>query len=497
MAPFGWEVQTEAHVDAEGAHAVGWLRWGVRTLVPVLALMVLGAAVGGWWGVQRGEVHEARASILISPLLGNPFSPEGGGDDLVNLTTESELVTSDAVARLVSDRLPGRPEVSAVLAGTSVTVPPNTQVLRISVQHRRSAEALRRAQLFATTFLAFRTARMQSAVFDRTARVEELVTQRTTEMRAHVAELAKLPEKSARVIPLRQQVLDLTSQISELRTQLAGLQSASRDPGQVVSPAELRAPMFGASPAVVSLVGGAVAGLALGLVLAAVRRRADDRVRVPDDLAELDLPVFGPADPLSAEGCRRVRTALLTAVPQRPMVVLLATPAPSPPQLTEGLAGALGSAGLEVIVVDGLGGTERPSAAIGLSDLIAEEGGVDDALIETAPHVARLGVGRAPAVLDDLVDSPATEAVVQDLRKRADVVLLSVGPARSTCSRSLARLADAALIEVVEDRSTLAEVHDAVDQLRESGGRVVGAVYVRHEQTGSRGRGAATRGAAS
>lgn len=487
-------------MDAEGSHAFGWLRRGVRTLVPAFVLMVLGAALGGWWGVQRGQVHEARASILISPLLGNPFSPEGGGDDLVNLTTESELVTSDAVARLVSDRLPGRPGVSGVLAGTSVTVPPNTQVLRISVQHRSSAEALRRAQLFATTFLAFRTARMQSAVFDRSARVEELVTERTTEMRAHVAELAKLPDKSARVIPLRQQVLDLTSQISELRTQLAGLQSASRDPGQVVSPAELRPPMFGASPAVVSLAGGAVAGLALGLVLAAVRRRADDRVRVPDDLAELDLPILGPADPLSAEGCRRVRTALLTAVPQRPMMVLLATPASAstPARCTDGLADSLGSAGLEVIVVDGLGGRyERPSAAIGLSDLIAEEGGVDDALTATAPHVAHLGVGRTPAVLDDLVDSPATEVVVQDLRKRADVVLLSVGPAGSTRARSLARLADAALVEVVEDQSTLAEVHDAVDQLRDSGGRVAGAVYLRREQTGSRGGGRLARGAGS
>lgn len=486
-------------MDAGGPQGVGWLRGRARSLVPALVLMVLGGALGGWWGLQRGQVHEARASILISPLLGNPFSPEGGGADLVNLTTESALVTSDAVARLVSDRLPGRPGVAAVLAGTSVTVPPNTQVLRISVRHRSSAEAVRRAQLFATTFLAFRTARMQSAVFDRSARVEELVAERTTEMRAHTAELARLPAKSARVILLRQQVLDLTSQISELRTQLAGLQSASRDPGQVVSPAELRASMLGASPLVVSLVGGVAAGLALGLVIAAVRRRADDRVRVPDDLAELELPVFGPADPASAEGCRRVRTALLAAVPQRPMVVLLTAPAASttPLRCTDGLAGALGSAGLEVIVVDGPGGRiARPTSEIGLSDLIMEEGGVDDALTATAPHVARLSAGRAPAVLDDLVDSPATEVVVQDLRKRADVVLLSVGPARSTCARALARLADATLLEVVEDQSTLAEVQDAVDQLRESGGRVVGAVYLSH-RTGPRGSGAQARGAAS
>jgi Mrp family chromosome partitioning ATPase len=74
--------------------------------------------------------------------------------------------------------------------------------------------------------------------------------------------------------------------------------------------------------------------------------------------------------------------------------------------------------------------------------------------------------------------------VLQDLRKRADVVLVSVGPAGSIRARSLARLADAALIEVVEDESTFAGVRDAVDLLRENSGRIVGLVFVGHESAG-------------
>lgn len=454
-----------------------------RRLVPVLLLVIVGAAAGGWLGAQRGQDHQARASVLVTPLLGNPFSPEAGGDDLVNLTTEAELVTSDAVGQLVADRLPGKPEVTDVLSGVTVKVPANTQVLVISVRHPNRAEAVRRAQAFATTFLSYRKARMQSAVFDRSARVKELITQRSAEMRADVEKLAQLPSTSARVIPLRQQVLDLTSQISDLRTQLAALESASRDPGQVVTPAAVHRSLLD-NQAAAGAAAGALGGLVLALAIGGLRRRVDDRVREPQDLAALDLAVLGPTDVGDPAGGRRVRTALLTAIPKRPMVVSVTGVGGAQPPLrsVDELAGSLGSAGLEVIVVDAASvARAQVPAALGLSDLIADPdpGAVDDALSDAAPHVARLGVGHAPRLLDDLVDSPGTDVLLQELRKRADVVLVAAGAAESVRARALARLVDASVVEVVEDRSGLAEVRDAVEALEQSGGHVVGAIYLR------------------
>ena len=62
----------------------------------------MGAALGVAAGLRRAEEHSATSSILVSPLEGNPFSPSGRGDDLVNLETEAQLVGSDPVAREVS-----------------------------------------------------------------------------------------------------------------------------------------------------------------------------------------------------------------------------------------------------------------------------------------------------------------------------------------------------------------------------------------------------------
>jgi capsular polysaccharide biosynthesis protein len=451
--------------------------------VAVLVLVVAGAVAGGWLATQRPQDHEARASVLVAPLLGNPFSPEAGGDDLVNLTTEAELVTSDAVGKLVSDRLPGKPSVAGVLAGVSVKVPANTQVLVITVRQPSKAEALRRAQEFATTFLAYRQARMQSAVFDRSARVKELITQRSAEMRADVQKLGTLPSSSAQLIPLRQQVLDLTSQISDLRTQLAGLESASRDPGQVVTPAAAHASLLD-NPQTLGVAGGAAVGLVLALLAGGVRRRVDDRVRDPQELDALDVPVLGVTDTGDPVGCRRVRTALLTAVPKRPMVVSVVRVGTSPRPLgyVGELAGSLGSAGFEVIVVDAAGdAADQVPAAAGLSELIRypDPGAVDDALSGEGGFVGRLGPGNASGLLDDLIDSPGTELLLQELRKRADVVLIVAGAAGSVRARSLARLADASVMEVVEGRSGLGEIRDAVATIEQSGGRVVGAIYLR------------------
>ena len=70
-----------------------------RSAILILVLVATGTALGVAAGLRRAEDHTARASILVSPLDGNPFYPSGRGDDLINLETEAQLVTSDSVAR--------------------------------------------------------------------------------------------------------------------------------------------------------------------------------------------------------------------------------------------------------------------------------------------------------------------------------------------------------------------------------------------------------------
>ncbi len=54
--------------------------------------------------------YKATATVLVSPLEGNPYSPDGRGDDLVNLQTEAQLVTTDRVSKIAGQKLGHEPE---------------------------------------------------------------------------------------------------------------------------------------------------------------------------------------------------------------------------------------------------------------------------------------------------------------------------------------------------------------------------------------------------
>ena len=89
-------------------------------------------------GLRRAEDHTAQASILVSPLDGNPYYPSGRGDDLINLETEAQLMKSDPVANAVAERIGDPGSTADMLSGLSVSVPANTQILTSSTPPDRT-----------------------------------------------------------------------------------------------------------------------------------------------------------------------------------------------------------------------------------------------------------------------------------------------------------------------------------------------------------------------
>src|SRR3954469_16198519 len=78
-----------------------------RSAALIVVLTLLGAGLGLAAGLLRSQSHTARASVLVSPLVGNPYYPGGQGEELINLETEAQLVASNEVARDVADNLGG------------------------------------------------------------------------------------------------------------------------------------------------------------------------------------------------------------------------------------------------------------------------------------------------------------------------------------------------------------------------------------------------------
>ena len=148
---------------------VGWgagrgsFRAAPRVLLLSLMLAVLGAGAGFVYGELQGRVHSATAVILLNPTEGNPFAPDSAaGVDLVDLETEAQLVLSDEVANLVADRRDGDTAANE-LVGVKAEVPPNTQLIEITVEDKSRDEALDRAQAFAEVYLEYRQSRSETA----------------------------------------------------------------------------------------------------------------------------------------------------------------------------------------------------------------------------------------------------------------------------------------------------------------------------------------------
>ncbi|MEP7089088.1 MAG: hypothetical protein ABI776_03180 [Nocardioidaceae bacterium] len=284
-------------------------RGPVQGVIVIVVLTVLGAAAGFALGSRSADRFTAEASVLVAPLTGNPYSPNGNGDDLVNLETEAQLVSSDTVAAKVVTELGGLTTREA-LDGLSVTVPANTQILVVDQTAGSRADARARAQSFAKSYLAFRTERANQVVSAQAGRIQKQINRQTRDLDALVR------KQSAELVVVRRAVLQeqvngATTQIAQLRTALADLQTGEVDPGQVITPAHVtsRSPR---TTMALFLVGGALVGFALGILVLALLTRA----RTLREVAHAEEAPARPAPEVGYDDRAGATTASRSASPR-------------------------------------------------------------------------------------------------------------------------------------------------------------------------------------
>src|SRR4051794_9491501 len=93
----------ESRHDGGADLLVGTLR---HRFVVIVACGLLGAAAGWLYASSRAPTYTSSASVLINPVEGSPYAPSVANADLTSLETEAQIVPSDAVVRLVAQRLP-------------------------------------------------------------------------------------------------------------------------------------------------------------------------------------------------------------------------------------------------------------------------------------------------------------------------------------------------------------------------------------------------------
>ncbi|GAA4224936.1 hypothetical protein GCM10022254_05640 [Actinomadura meridiana] len=474
----------------------------VRRYATVLIVLgVLGAGAGVALEIAVPPPYKATATVLVSPLEGNPYSPEGRGDDLVNLQTEAQLVATDGVERLVEKKLGHEPE-----GKIGVSVPPNTQVLNLSYTSDSSADARAGAQAFADAYLAYRTQRAQGVVNNQLTKLKAQAAKVGQQLQEANREMAL--STGSRRATLRQRVIAYTNQLGVIDEQSNDIASTPIDPGQVITPADAPSGPGIVRPAVWG-IGGLVLGLVLGFVIMLLRERLNQRLRNADAIEGLGvrtlatIPAGGPpGDTLAlvsapkspvGEAYRRLRAAIVATAPQTPVALLVtsATPGGSARLASANLAVSLAFAGAKTIMIDattedadmtGLFGA-RPGK--GLSDTLLN--GTDPAtlLIHTDSQLRLLPRGPRAREAAHRFSGPRMRETVKVLRRRSEYLVVNAASLHDADAQALCTFVDAVVLVVNRGVTTREELRHAYVEAERAGVTVLGALLEPPEQNRS------------
>lgn len=491
----------------------------LRRHVPlVLTCAVAGAALGGGVALSQPATYSSDSVVLVNPVVGAPFSPNSRGA-AANLETEAQLVTTPALATYAQKALEADgASVDAETLRTNVTavVPSSTQLLRITATGDSAAEAKRRAGAYASAFLSYRAdranetaARQLKTIADQRAGLEKQLSDATARLAASgvsAGEKGLLTERTNLI----------TQQLSRLDDQASSLADVGASPGQVVTPST--EPSAARAGTVGLFAGsGALLGLLVGMVLALLRDRRDDRVHDAGDLAAAGVPVLAElprsaatqtsaltaTDGEAAQAVRRLRTAVLVAPGGAPRSVSVAAVGAVPAAaVAAGLAVSLARTGERTVLVDAdpasdgqlaelLGATTGP----GLAESLVEHRSAASLLQSTtlAP-LSVLPAGTIAGLGDRLLSEDMRRGLVE-LGADGSWLVVNAAPATSADGEAVASLTGATVLVVQVGRTTWTELESAHRELTRLGTRVLGVVTLARPAHGSRG-GRATRSSA-
>jgi Mrp family chromosome partitioning ATPase/capsular polysaccharide biosynthesis protein len=459
-----------------------------RHLKLICSLAALATAAGVAGGLLLPASAKSTATVLISPLDGNPYSPNGRGDDLTNLQSEATLVRADTVEQVVRTKLRG-----ADRSKVSVTVPPNTQVLLITYTASSATDARDGAQAFADGYLTYRSQRAQSVLNDRANKLREQEKKVQQELTAATKKLATAPagQKSF----LRQRITAYNNQIGVIDEQNNDIAATPVNSGSVITPAQ---PPSGSLTTRAATFGGAglAVGLFAGLLIALALERSDRRLRDVRTVQRLGVPVLSTVSssgglvlvtaPKSraGEAYRRLRAAVVASAQERPVTLLVtsATPEASATLTSSNLAVALAHAGSATIMVDASFSETSPSALFGLgqskglSDVLMRGTDPTQLLVHADSQLRLLPRGPGAGAAAERFSGPRMRETVRLLRDKAEYILINAPSVHDANAQALCTLADAVLIVVTLGQTTRADIEQVYTEAERAGAIVIGTV---------------------
>jgi non-specific protein-tyrosine kinase len=458
-----------------------------KRIISFCALLSVGAALG--LSVLQTPVYAATSEVVLR--TGDPGSRPAASPEEASRAARTEIlvIESTAVRSAVESDLGFTVDISAEQAG-------DTDVIRIRAESSDPGRALQAADAFANTFVEIRTGQLDAELKKASEDLQVQLNDYEARLQSQSpgAEQDRLATERDRLQD-RADDLQLDDALSDSYVKVLSPATSS---GRPVEPRTVRNSLLG-------LAGG----LLLGVLIAFLLQSLDDSVATSTQLEQAlrNIPVVAvipAADPKAigrrqlvtlndpgsptAEGYRKLRTALQFAARERPMQSLQVTSPNSMQGKTTTVANlgiVLAQAGLRVVVVDC--DLRRPrlhelfgiANATGFTSVLAGDVPLSVAVgyEEDQPGLAVLPSGPLPSNPSELLASQRTVEVLTSLQAAYDVVLLDSPPVLAAADAVvLSRRVDGTLIVTVAEVTTRRDSTRAAEALRMVDAPLVGAV---------------------
>ena len=463
--------------------------WRRRVAIVLAVLVIVGFSMV--ISSSRPTVYEASAEVLVQSsgveLALDPNSrPRTEPGRLVE--TEIRILASPEVRDAVRTSIGEAPPVSAKAAGEA-------DVIAIKARSSSAERAATTANAYADAYVTVRHRQVDEAVNAAAAEIQK----RITELQGQVDGT----QGDARDSAVAQQTA-LRQQLDRVQV----LRAVKSGAAEVVTPAALPTSPVSPRPGRAGLLAG-IGGLALALAVALLLERVDDSLRTKDQLARAaDLPVIGtiptvatslahlgrpsvvslttPRSP-ATEAYRTLRTAVQFLPIEGVTMIQVTSPTAGDGKTTTlaNLGVALARAGQQVALV--CCDLRRPKLHeffgmtndIGFTSVLLGKVPLSAAL-QQVPDQDRLYVlasGPLPPNPSELLSSRRAREVLASLRAEAEIVLIDSPPVLPVSDAMIiAGLVDVTFIVCAADRTSTRDVTRAVEQLRQVGAPLVGAI---------------------
>ncbi len=482
----------------------------------IIACSTIGLLIALVLSAQQTPLYRAEAQLVISDAPTASWYP--------NPEDEVAVVTSDQVADLVRRDLGVAQTAESLQSGLSADlISPTSGVIAVTYTSMDPEFARSAANSFARSYGVHVRTRLAAGIRAARRDIQSRITSVDAELRNTIelqqearqagdsAEAARLQARTTQLsarLALLQQELDASPTSAALETGVSEVLEFASVPEQPFSPNHSRNGLL-----------GLFAGALLGVGVAFIRERLDDRFRGrPDVERVLEAPVLATvprfaqgrksdASPLpvvsepkgpASEAYRNLRTGFQFLATQRGYKTLLVTSPSAHEGKTSTVANlgvALSQAGRRIVLVSA--DLRRPSlertfgaeSDLGLSTwLLGEEDDLRKLVLEhpDIPNLSLMTAGRVPSNPAELLTSPRLRELVERLTQYFDLVLFDSPPILPVADSVILASHLDSVILIFDAASTgrSAALH-AKEQIERVGGNIIGCVLNAFDPTGT------------